>query len=247
MCTLTPAPSPCEGERSALTLFSLYSHLAFLGLTIVGSAVSQGAEVLLLAPVVLLWAWALGVRPLRRLRRPRLWLFILSVVVISALAWDEEGEKVVVVGLTLSRQGLLNGLWMALRTIIVLTAMSVFARAASISELAALFARLGVKELGFILGIALNLLPLVQETTGNTLLAMRLRGGFRRHKLRALRRMVVAILVNCLRYGDDVVCAAEARAFSPQRIHVAPLARPTTADCLLSAALLALVGMMLLW
>ena len=45
---------------------------------------------------------------------------------------------------------------------------------------------------------------------------MRLRGGFRRHLLRALRRIEVTILVNCLRYGDDVVCAAGARAFSNQ-------------------------------
>jgi len=227
--------------------FSIYGHLAFLGLIIVGSALSRGAEVLLLAPVVFLWAWAQGVRPLRRLRRPRLWLFILGVVVINALAWREEGERVVVVGLALSRQGLLNGLWMALRTIIVLTAMSIFARAVSISELAALFARLGLKELGFILGVALNLLPVVQETARNTLLAMRLRGGFRRHKLRTLHRMLVTILANCLRYGDDVVCAAEAKAFSPQRIRVAPLTRPTRADCLLSVALLTLIGIILLW
>lgn len=196
--------------------FSLYGHLVFLGLTIVGSAVSRDAEILLLLPWVLLWAWVLDAKVLGKFKRPRFWLFILSVVVISTLAWGEEGERVIVAGVALSRQGLLIGVWMALRTIIVLTAMSVFARAASVSELAALFARLGVKELGFILGIALNLLPLVQETARNTLLAMRLRGGFRRHKLRALRRVVVTILVNCLRYSDDVVCAAEARAFNNQ-------------------------------
>ena len=52
---------------------------------------------------------------------------------------------------------------------------------------------------------------------------MRLRGGFRRHRLRALRLLLVTILVNALRYGDDVVCAAEARAFQGARLSARPL------------------------
>jgi len=54
--------------------------------------------------------------------------------------------------------------------------------------------------------------------------------------------MVVTIQVKRLRYGDDVVCAVEARAFFAQWVHVAPLIRSTTADYRLSAVPLALVG-----
>ena len=117
----------------------------------------------------------------------------------------------------LSSAGLWLGLQMAARATVILTAMGVFTRRASVGGMTALLSRMGASELGFVLGLAINLLPVVQQTSANTLAAMRLRGGFRHHRLRALRLLLVTILVNVLRYGDDVICAAEARAFQGAR------------------------------
>lgn len=59
------------------------------------------------------------------------------------------------------------------------------------------------------------MLPAVQDTATATYHALCLRGGFRRERLRAVRLLLITIVVNSLRHADDIVSAAEARAFSP--------------------------------
>lgn len=195
----------------------LYGALLFLVGAVTAAVVARGwatAAVLgtALAVAALGCPAALGV-----LLRRRTWVLVASFVLLGGLALDEQRDLVVAGVVSLSSVGLGLGLQMAARATVILIAMGVFTRRASVSDLAALLARLGAGELGFVLGLALNLLPVIQQTASNTLAAMRLRGGFRRHRLRALRLLLVTLLVNALRYGDDVVCAAEARGFQGSR------------------------------
>jgi len=190
----------------------LYGALLFLVGAVTAAVVVQGwatAAVLGAALAIAIWICPAA---LRSLLRRRTWVLVASFVLLGGLALDEQRD--VVVGIVaLSSAGLGLGLQMAARATVILIAMGVFTRRTSVSDLTALLARLGAGELGFVLGLALNLLPVIQQTAANTLAAMRLRGGFRRHRLRALRLLLVTLLVNALRYGDDVVCAAEARGF----------------------------------
>ncbi len=108
-----------------------------------------------------------------------------------------------------------------------------------------MFARLGVTEIGFLLGIAVNLVPLIQRTASSALVAMQLRGGFRRKRLEAVKRLVVTILVNTLRHSEDIVCAAEARAFGGAPPSVEPVAL-TRADRVLMIASVVFYGVVVL-
>ena len=83
--------------------------------------------------------------------------------------------------------------------------------------LGALVERAGLRGLGFALGVAVNALPTVAEKASQSYHAIRLRGGFQRRRLEALRLWLVAVVVATLRHADDVVSAAEARAFSADR------------------------------
>jgi energy-coupling factor transporter transmembrane protein EcfT len=68
--------------------------------------------------------------------------------------------------------------------------------------------------LGFALGVALNLEPVLRDTVEAAYHTLRLQGGFRR-PVQAARLFLVTVIANGLRYGDDVVQAASARAFDP--------------------------------
>jgi energy-coupling factor transporter transmembrane protein EcfT len=76
-----------------------------------------------------------------------------------------------------------------------------------------------LKGLGFALGVATNMLPTIQETMQTSYQAIRMRGGFRTGKLRTLKLLLVTVIAGSLRRGDDIVSAAEARAFDPARSH----------------------------
>lgn len=177
------------------------------------SAVACGLGLLLAAAF-----YPAGLRPFAS---RRMWLFLALLMVPSALFL---GAGNWVVGpLVLSSEGLAAGLQMALRAATILVAVTGFAATVPVGDLAGLMERAGLKGLGFALGVAVNMLPTVQETVTNAYQALRLRGGFRRQRLQAVRFLLVTVVVNSLRHADDIVNAAEARAFAVDRVWLRPI------------------------
>jgi energy-coupling factor transporter transmembrane protein EcfT len=224
--------------------WSIYGALFFLVTSIAASIVLQGVWAVLGLVYVAAWASLMSPEAVHSLKKRRFWFFLVSITVISLLAMGGE-ETVAVAGLNLSRVGLSAGFGMALRATTIILATAAFARTASIGRLAALFARRGVGETGLLLGIAVNQVPLIQRTAASALLARRLRGGVRRKRLESLKRLVVTILVNALRHSEDIVCAAEARAFGGSQPAVCPIC-VTRGDRLLGAASAAFYGAIVL-
>jgi energy-coupling factor transporter transmembrane protein EcfT len=149
---------------------------------------------------------------LRVLVERRFWLFILSTLVVATLILGEADVRWGVVRLSL--EGLALGAWMALRAATLMLAFSVSLGSLSVAQMISLFNGLGLRGLGFALGVALNLGPVLNDSVEATYHTMRLRGGLRR-PLRNARLFLITVVANALRYGDDVVKAAAARAFDP--------------------------------
>ena len=144
--------------------------------------------------------------------RPRFWLFILSILALSPLIL---GEPDVYWGVfQLSREGLATGLQMALRALVLMLTFSTTLSTLTISQLVQLFTRVGLRGLGFALGVAFNLIAILQDVVASAYHTIRLRGGWRRvwHNTPLF---LVTVVANSLQYGDDVVKAATARAFDP--------------------------------
>jgi energy-coupling factor transporter transmembrane protein EcfT len=229
-------------DRSLIHGLSSYGYLLFLMATVVMAVLAAGARVVLVLGGTLLFAVLFCREALTLFRRWQLWFFIIMTLLLSPLVIGQ--KDVSLWGLGVSQDGFWAGLWMTLRALSIALAMSVFAAAVSVPQMAQLFERLGLKGLGFAVGVATNMLPTIQETMGTAYHALRLRGAFRRDRLRTLRLLLVAIFASSLRRGDDIVCAAEARAFDPTKSHE-PTLRRTTADLVLMA-ILCLVGVALL-
>jgi energy-coupling factor transporter transmembrane protein EcfT len=224
-------------------ILGTWGHLAFLVWAVVLGILAPGARVILVLGFVVVFSALFfqgGLRPIRRLE---LWLLVASAVLLSPFLIGE--KDLFLFGLRLSSQGFWAGWWMALRALSMALAVGGFAYAVSVDEMARLFEAAGLKGLGFAVGVAFNLLPMLEETVRNAYQAMRLRGGFRRERLRALRMLLVTVVVSALRRGDEVVEAAEARAFRPDGPRQAPpLGR---ADLALVAVLIALGAGLLAW
>ena len=189
------------------------SYLLFLlwTLLLVALLPPDGRLWLVLASVVLLGM--LGNRGgLRLAGRPRFWFFLLSIVVISPFVLGEPDLFWGRVGM--SRAGLAAGLGMALRAAVLMLAFGTTLGALTISQLMALFERAGLRGLGFALGVAVNLTTALQEVVAAAYHTIRLRGGWRR-PIQNTPLFLVTVIANALRYGDDVVKSAAARAFDP--------------------------------
>jgi energy-coupling factor transporter transmembrane protein EcfT len=223
---------------------SPWGYLVFLLWTLLLVGLLPDQRVALLLGGVLLFALLTGSEGLRPLRRLRFWTLILSALALGPLVL---GEKDLAWGwLHLSRAGFRMGLWMALRALCLTVAFSVALSALSVSEMARLFETVGLKGLGFALGVALNLLPTLQENATAAYHTLRLRGGFRRRPWQALKLFLVTVIANALRHSDDVINAAAARAFEPTVRRGEPV-RFRRADGLLAVALLGLGFGLALW
>jgi energy-coupling factor transporter transmembrane protein EcfT len=240
-----------EIQDSRFENLSPWGYLFFLLWTLLLVSLLPDQRVTLLLGSVLLFALLTGGGGLRPLRRPRFWILILSALALGPLVL---GEKDLTWGWLpggatvphLSRAGFWMGLWMALRALCLTVAFSVALNALSVSEMARLFETVGLKGLGFALGVALNLLPTLRETAMAAYHTLRLRGGFRRRPWQALKLFLVTVIANALRHSDDVVNAAAARAFEPTVRRGEPV-RFQRADGLLAVALLSLGFGFALW
>lgn len=188
------------------------SHLAFLVWALSLVALLPDSRLGLLLAAILAFGCLDRQAGLRVLANRRFWLFILSTLALAPFVLGEADLRWGV--LRLSRTGLWMGAWMALRAAALMLAFSVSLGALSVAQMVGLFNGLKLRGLGFALGVALNLGPVLRETVEATYHTLRLRGGLRR-PLHNARLFLITVIANALRYGDDVVKAASARSFDP--------------------------------
>ncbi len=214
---MTLAARWCSGKLR----LGIAGYLSCLAFSLAMVMFASGGHLLLACGVSLALAGAFYRAGLKALCRAWLWGMVAVLIVSSALL--EGSADWVVLGLPLSWPGLASGVQMGSRVVAIVVTVSGFTASVSIGELASVLERCGLKGLGFALGVAFNMLPVVQDTATATYHALCLRGGFRRERLRAVRLLVVTIVVNSLRHVDDIVSAAEARAFSSDQSPIQPI------------------------
>ena len=201
-------PRALMGSLGRLTIF-----LWALGMVLI-PPVERGFVPALIALVVLGVLYPFSVH---RLARPR-WLLLLASLFLVNLFFGipEEGTDWVVLGLSLSSIAAFNGLQMVLRAIVILVAADGLSASVDITEVAGLLERGGLHGLGFSIGVATNLLPELRQSSTNAWHSLRMRGGLRSRWWRGIQLMVLTILSNALRHAEEIVLAAEARAFRPE-------------------------------
>lgn len=175
-----------------------------------------------------------------RALRPR-WMALLGLMALPSLFVP--GPALLQVGdlFSLSEEGALMALRTLLRAFVILVAVDGLTRKVDASQIAAIFERSGFKGLGFALGVALNLLPILRETTTVTWQSLRMRGGLRRQPLRGLRYFFVTVISSALRRAADIALAAEARAYTPGNSRPAALTRAAIDRPLMALATLLLL------
>ncbi|NLE75353.1 MAG: hypothetical protein GX605_01200 [Chloroflexi bacterium] len=205
---------------------TVWGYLLLLGWAVVGAAALPGWGAGWVLATVLAVALAAGF-PFRAVGRGLLWMAPLAALPLL-LGWAAGAPEALVVGGQV-----------ALRAAALMAAVYLVSRSVSVADLAALLEGVGARGLGFALGVAFNLLPTVQETARSTFHALRLRGGLRRPGLRTVRLLLVTLVVGTLRHGEEIVAAAEARAFHPARPTVRAAPRPALGDAWMAGLALA--------
>jgi energy-coupling factor transporter transmembrane protein EcfT len=210
-----PTSKPLIGGLGHLVIF-----LWALGMVLLPS-VTRGIflALLTLGALTLLYPAAL-----KRLVRPR-WLVIFGSLFLVNVFFGVPGQKPdwTMLGLSFSPVTILGGLQMTLRAAVILLAADGLSSSVDIVEVAGLLERGGLRGLGFSIGVAINLLPDLRQSSMNAWHSLRMKGGFRAQWKRGVQLLVVTIFSNALRHAEQIVFAAEVRAFRPELSHKSPL------------------------
>jgi len=203
---------PAARDRARLRLGTA-GHLSLLLWSLASVFLVDAPRTGLAALIVLVTLGIIYPCALRRALRPR-WLLLVGFMALPSLFLP--GPPAVTLGpVSLSADGLQMGLRVAARALVILVAVDSFTAAVDVTEIAALFERAGLNGVGFALGVALNLLPILRDTATTTWHSLRMRGGFRRQRLRSVRFYLVTVVSSAIRRAGEIALAAEARAFSP--------------------------------
>jgi energy-coupling factor transporter transmembrane protein EcfT len=208
-------------RRSNRLLLGTIGYLSILVWSLAIIMFSPADRIPLSAGLCLLVAGILYPRAIQRLLRLR-WLVLFGILVLVNALWIGQID-LKIWGIPLSSSGFLDGLRMALRAMVILIVVDGFSLSVGISEVAGLLEGLGLSGLGFSLGVAVNLLPNLRQSSANAWRSLWMRGGFRSQRLRALRLYLVTVIANAIRRGEDIALAAEARAYSPDHNRPLPL------------------------
>lgn len=169
----------------------------------------------------LIIAWLLYPQSFRSLMRLR-WLAMIGLLSLPPIFITGELDRQLL-GIPYSSAGLMIAIQIALRILVVLISVQGLTSRVDISSLAGLLERIGLHGLGFSFGVALNLLPALQQSALNAWRALWMRGGLRKRRWRAMRLLAVTIITNALKQAEEIALAAEARAFSPDHARYLPI------------------------
>jgi energy-coupling factor transporter transmembrane protein EcfT len=237
--------SPLHPPRLGKPLIGSLGHLVVFLWALACVLLTQLRGGFLLVGVCILALSLLYPSGLRRILRPR-WLILLGIILLTSVLFGGGQPDLQIWGFPLSSVGIALGVRMTLSAVVILLAAEGLSSSMDISEVAGLFERLGLQGLGFSLGVAANQLPNLRQSGMHAWHSLRMRGGMRAQWWRGLQLLLLTILTNALRRSEDIVLAAEARAFRPDRSRAAPLRIGRLDWWLLPAGVLSLLGILLI-
>ena len=209
--------SGSAGEQALGTV----GHLAIFACAVAAVMLTPAPRLPVVAGAYLAAALLIYPSAFRSLFRWR-WLVMIMLLALPPIFLVGEADRSLA-GIRYSSEGLLAAQQIALRILVVLVAVQGLTSAVDIPSVAGLLERLGLHGLGFSVGVALNLLPALLQSTQNAWRSLRMRGGLRRQRLRSLRLLAVTIMAGALGRAEEIALAAEARAFTPERARGLPV------------------------
>jgi hypothetical protein len=170
---------------------------------LVAALVLDWPKMLVPAGVALVALVVLDPRQARALLNKWLWLGLTLAVILPVwlLGTPDKAEMLRDAGRTTA---LITGLTMAVRVLTTLAALLLIGGCIAPAAISRFVGRLLGRELGLACAVGVNLLPAILEILRRTTLALRLRGGFRRHRLANLKRLATAVGVQTVRLSEDV-------------------------------------------
>jgi len=147
------------------------------------------------------------IKGLKEFGSPKFWIFIVLMLLLMPVILGKKNGTFA--GIPYSIFYFQLGVKMCLRAVTIYSAITILTRNVSINELAAFFRKLGFKELSIMLPIALNILPVLRQNCIQIIKVFKMKGGFRRNRIRNSFKLLFNIILNTVRTAEEISQALE--------------------------------------
>ena len=149
--------------------------------------------------------------------RNREWVFSIEAPDMESLKvavdeWKYCRNYIEMFGISLTLHFLLLGVYMLLRAYIIILSMNYFNQIVSVEELKHGCLKIKARDLAYTLPISLNILPIIRTTLVNTLVAFRLKGGFKRNRFKNIKMLTFTVIMNSVKMAEELAQVMEVNA-----------------------------------
>ena len=138
----------------------------------------------------------------KELGNMKFWLLIFIILIFIPVTIGEKDASFSLI--KYSSKNLLLGVQMTLRSICIYTGIVLITRNISINRITHFLDRMGFSESIYVLPIGLNVIPIVRKIFFQIVTIFRLRGGFRRNRIRNLYKFLLALLINTIKMSEEI-------------------------------------------
>jgi len=199
---------PEQNKTIATPVFSFYGYLLLLISTILLCIFAQPATIAIALISMLIFAFAFESPALKRMVKIPVILFFIIVIFTSFFSSFHLNPNT----LSLKNKLFISSL-LLMKTSLLLLATQIFATRISVAQITLLSEQAGLRGFGFIIGVALHLLPTLHRHASTSRNAMHLRGAFNKNRLRAEYLWFVVLMKWMLRQADTICVAARTKGF----------------------------------
>ena len=192
-------------------MLSIYGHLMILVNTIILALYLNFSLLLVYFFLLSLYSMIIYPKSFSRIFSGPLLLFA-GLIIVCALCHSRFSQHGFIDPDWIRTGGKTAG-YMLIRAASIFLAAQIFSQNISPAELARLTDHTGLKGFGFMLGLALHLIPLITKTARIMYESMKLRGFFRKNICRSFAIWIFATCCNVLQKSNEITAAARSRSW----------------------------------
>ena len=175
----------------------------FVFAVLVFSPLMLPGDILFTAPIAaLILLIVLDKKALFQLGSYKFWILILTLFFVMTILLNPKDG--IFLSIPYSATNLEIAVKMFFRAFSIYIGIILFTRNVSIEELVLLMRKMKLKEFSTAFPIALNIVPLIRKNILQILTAFRIRGGFRRNRVKNFLKLLLTVFINTIHTAEEL-------------------------------------------
>lgn len=187
-------------NKSKTGVLNIY-YILFIAILILG-LLSNSEYIYISTMITFFIIIIFDIKSLKEFQNPTFWILLLTIGLTAPLLLGPKDAQFWFI--PYSSENLNLSMVMLQRALIIYSAVIIFTRNVSIMSLVNFFSRMGFKDFGLSLSIAINLIPVLQRNITNIYNSFLLRGGFKHNIIKNSFKFAVVVIVNSIRTAEEI-------------------------------------------